>query len=120
MCISLPLLLVPNVGIALFLFGLLMAYSNFASANRRRVALSQGVPLLGRIECVQRIGEEDAKGRGSFLYRVYFRFDANDQPLMGMKYTYDPAITNHFIGQPIWVVYLPRQPKYYGIWPPLA
>ena len=120
MIISLPLLLIPLIGIPLFLFGLIVAYSNFATANRRRIALSQGVGVLGKIESVQRIGDKDAQAHGSVLYQVYYRFDVGDVPVQGMNYSYDPAITNHFIGQPIWVVYVPRRPKFHSIWPPLA
>ena len=66
---------------------------------------------MRRIESVQHIGRQEDSGHGSVLYRVFFRFDTRDEGLMGMKYTYDPAITKRFIGEPIWVVYLPRRPR---------
>ena len=108
------------IGIPLLLVGIVIAYSNFATAFRRHIALSRGVPIPGRIESVQRLGDKRASGHGSVLYRVFFRFDIGDRALLGMKYTYDPAITSHFVGEPIWIVHLPRRPKYYAIWPPLA
>jgi hypothetical protein len=117
--ISLPLMLAPLFGIPLFLIGLVIAYSNFATARRRRIALSNGVPVLGRIESVKRIGGKNTN-HGSVMHQVFFRFDLPGRPLLGMKHTYDPAITEHFIGQPVWVVYVRRSPKHYALWPPLA
>jgi len=119
MLVSVPLLLT-CIGLPLLLVGVIVAYSNFATAFRRHIALSRGIPVPGRIESVQRIGREEDTNHGSVLYRVYFRFDLGSEGLLGMKYTYDPAITDHFVGEPIWVVCLSKRPKYYDIWPPLA
>jgi hypothetical protein len=116
MLLSVPFLL---CGIPSFLFGLFIAWYNFGTAYRRQRALQRGVPVPGRIESVDRFGKEDT-GHGSILYRVYYRFDAEGQAYLGLKWTYDPAIKNHFTGEPIWVVHVPRRPKYYAIWPPLA
>ncbi|MCA9248478.1 MAG: hypothetical protein KDA42_15240 [Planctomycetales bacterium] len=119
--VALPiLLLAPLIGLPVLLLGLLIAWSNFLTAFRRHVALAWGQPVAGRIESVNRFGKGKATNHGSVLYRVYFRFDIGSHAFLGMKYTYDPAITHHFVGEPIWVVSLPRRPKYYAIWPPLA
>ena len=114
--VSIPFLI---FGIPTFLLGLYIAWYNLGSAYMRQVALQRGVPVPGRIESVDRMGGEDS-GHGSVLYRVYFRFDAEGEGYLGLKWTYDPAIENHFAGEPIWVVHVPQRPKYYAIWPPLA
>ena len=116
MLVSLPFLL---WGIPSFLLGLLIAWYNFGTAHRRQRALQHGVPVPGRIESVVQFGEKNT-GHGSILYRVYYRFDTANNSYLGLKWTYDPAIKNHFAGEPIWVVHVPRHPQYYAIWPPLA
>jgi len=119
--ISLPLVILATcVGVPMLLISLLTAVSNFIAAYRRCVALRHGQPVLGKVESVHQFGERESKHHGSTMYRVYFRFEVNGEPLQGMKYTYDDAILNHFVGMPIWVVYLANKPKYCAIWPPLA
>lgn len=117
--ISIPLSFV-LIGIPLFLLGLVQTWFGFATAWRQHRALVRGVPVPGRIESVVRFGDRKSTGHGSTLYRVFFRFDAGDEGIVGLKWSYDPAITRHFIGEPIWVVAIPGKPHYFGIWPPLA
>ena len=99
------------------LFGWAAAHSNFLTAYRRVLALRRGKAVLGKIESVHLYGEpRDSKP----MFRVYYRFDINGEPVRAMKYTYDKAILNHFVGEPVWVVYLPSKPACNDVWPPLA
>lgn len=99
------------------LIGLALS-SNFWMAYNRHRGLRRGTATLGKIESVHRYGNNE---RGSVpMYRVYFRFEANGEPVRSVKFTYDPAVTNHFVGEPVWVVYLPSKPSCCDIWPPLA
>ena len=116
--ISLPLMIVTlPVGIILFLLGVVAAHSNFITAYHRCRALQNGTATPGKIEAVHRFGDP---ANSKPMYRVYFRFEANGKPVRGMKYTYDQAIENHFVGEPVWIVYLSRKPVCYDTWPPLA
>jgi hypothetical protein len=103
--------------LVLFLVGLALS-SNFWIARKRHRGLKDGIPTEGKIESVHRYGEQQ-KGSAP-MYRVYFRFEANGEPVRSMKFTYDSAVVNHFVGEPVWVVYLPSEPVCCDIWPPLA
>ena len=117
--ISFPMMLV-LIGFPLFILGLIQAWYGFNTAYRQQRALTHGEPILGRIESVVRFGPEKPGNHGETLYRVYVRFDTDKEGLLGLKWTYDPAITKHFLGEPVWVVANPKKPQYYAIWPPLA
>ncbi len=117
--LGIPSLYFPLVGVPMLLLGAVIAYSNFVTARRRHVALARGAAARGQIERVERWGDK-SQGGYSQMYRVWFRFESGGRPYTGMKYTYDPSITNHFEHEPIWVVCLPGSPKYHDIWPPLA
>jgi hypothetical protein len=105
------------IGLLIFLFGSFAAYSNFLIAHRRVMALRQGVATPGWIESVYLYGSAD---QSKPMFRVNFRFQLNDEMVRGLVYTYDPQITKHFVGQPVWVVYLPSKPACHDNWPPLA
>lgn len=105
------------ITLALFLIGCALS-SNFWIARKRHRGLKGGLPTKGKIESVHRYGEQ-AKG-STPMYRVYFRFEANGEPVRSMKFTYDSTVVNHFVGEPIWVVYLPSEPACCDVWPPLA
>ena len=105
------------VALPLMLFGAVVAHSNFLMAARRYRALRSGTPVLGRIEAVHLFGEpKDTKP----LFYVHYRFDTPDERLRGLKYTYDKAIAQHFVGEPVWVVYVPGNTACNDVWPPLA
>ncbi len=110
-CLAFPL------GVVLFLCGGATAYSNYLMKIRRCHALKNGTRVLGKIEAVHRYGNPKD---GKPLYRVYFRFDAEGEPVRGMKFTYDPAIEEHFVGEPVWIVYMPRKLTCYDTYPPFA
>ena len=95
---------------------------NTISAYRRSVAIQRGKPVLGKIERVEKIdgATEEQKKNSVPLYQVHFRFDVDGRPVKGMKYTYDPDVMQHFVGEPVWVLYMPNNPAYYALWPPLA
>ena len=116
--LSIPLCCMVIVSVPLFAVGAIIGGWNFLIARRRYVALQKGTHVLGKIETIKQYG----KGEGGYetMYQVYFRFEANGNPVKGMKYTYDESIKNHFIGEPVWVVYMPKNPKCCAIWPPLA
>lgn len=126
MILSVPVMyfLLGNVwilaGLGFFSLGLLLAYSGFVTAYRTHRAMARGIPIPGRIESVVRIGPEKAAHHGSTNYRAFMRFDSGGEALLGIKTTYDAAITKHFPGEPIWIVSIPRKPQYHAIWPPLA
>ena len=116
MLIGIPFLCMV-VGIPMMLFGAFLSGGNTLVAWRRWSALRHGDSTLGKIEAVHQFGDaKDSKP----MYRIYFRFDAEGEHLRGLKYTYDPEIENHFVGEPVWIVYLPRNLNCYNTWPPLA
>ncbi len=94
--------------------GLAVGYVAFVRRFRRYLALRHGRAVLGRIETVH-VAKSHGKHR---LYRVYYRFDIEQRPVRGVKWTYCPTISNHFVGEPVWVVYLDRHPKCNDLWPP--
>ena len=49
-----------------------------SEAQRILAALERGKAVLGRIESVHTIGKQDASSK--FLYRVTFRFEADNKP----------------------------------------
>ena len=108
------------IGIPILLFGLVQTWYRFIKAYRQHRSLTRGSPVPGRIESVTRFGPAEAGNHGSVLYRVYLRFDSGYQGVLGIKWTYDPTITEYFTGDPVWVVTVPGKPQYCSIWPPLA
>ena len=101
------------------LFGWAAAHSNFLTAYRRILALRRGQAVPGKIESVHLYGEPSDKNSVP-MFRVYYRFEVDGEPVRAMKYTYDKTILNHFVGEPVWVVYLPSKWACNDIWPPLA
>ena len=99
------------------LFGWAAAHSNFLTAYRRVLALRRGKAVPGKIESVHLYGEPS---NGVPMFRVYYRFEVNGEPVRAMKYTYDKAILSHFVGEPVWVVYLTSKLSCNDVWPPLA
>ena len=54
--VGIPCVLIPFIGLPLILFGVIVTYSNFATACRRHAALTRGTHRPGRLESVTRIG----------------------------------------------------------------
>ena len=52
----------------------------------------------------------EAQPEKARCYRVSFRLEVDSELLQGVFETQDDAITLHFTGEPIWVVYVPRKP----------
>ena len=111
-CIAFPILF--PCGVAGVVYSLIVA-------RRQHAAYTHGVVVRGQIERVQRISDQsEPQPDVTETHRVFFRFDANGKPVRGMFYSWDPAITNHFAGEPVWVVHLPGRPHVCAIWPPFA
>lgn len=96
--------------------------SNCLKCFQRHIALSRGAARRGRIEGVRvHIDPQDSAGNKSgTVYSVLYRFRDGDDLWLGFKHTRDPGVTEHFVGQPIWVVTVPGHPEYHCNWPPLA
>ena len=105
------------IAVVLLFVGLALS-SNFWIALKRQRGLKHGTPTKGKIESIHQYGEREDSTTP--MYRVYFRFEANGEPVRSMKFTYDKTVVNHFVGESVWVVYLPSNPACCDIWPPLA
>ncbi len=102
-----------------FVMGTLGLVHGMLKACRRRAALARGMPVLGKIEYVEHFGTAFLAHHNQ-QFRVTFRFEAEGEPLQGVFETTDMAITKHYTGEPIWVVFLPHRPHIHATWPPFA
>ena len=104
-----------------WLFGSLMlaagfglGYLAFARRLRRYVALRYGRAVPGRIETVHATRSDSSL----VPCRIYYRFDIGVRPARNVKWSIGYVISNHFVGEPVWVVYHNRHPICNDLWPP--
>ena len=101
--------------------GFLGALENLIASRRRWLAYSRGVPVLGKIDRVQRIESAVRVDNKKYdKYRVFFRFQADGKPVRGMISSYDSAVASLYVGEQVWIVYVRGKPHLCALWPPLA
>lgn len=63
--------------------------------------------------------DRSTKVNGRSPYKIGFDFEVNGQSYAGKRSTMNKRITRHHVGDRIWVLYDPDDPKRNVEWPPL-
>lgn len=112
---------IPSCGITLLLalLGGFIFWHGYSKASNRIEGLRKGIAAEGEIIWAGR--DTSTSINNEHPYKVNFRFHGQDGKVYdGSKTSWDPQMSGHFEGEPIWVVYVPADPAKCCIWPPLA
>lgn len=95
-----------------------MVWHHWTTANNRIEALRFGESTEGEITFVGLDRSTEVNGRNP--YKLEYRYRHENHWRTGKKISWNDQITEHYAGEPVWVVHIPAVSGKSAIWPPLA
>lgn len=98
--------------------GGLIAWHCWRVASNRLAALQFGEAAPGEITHVGH--DRSVEVNGKHPYKVEYRYETGGNWRTGSKSSWNEEVTDHFVGEPVWIVHVPGEKGKSAIWPPLA